>query len=283
MVLAGCGGGGHPAATPAPGGSTASPGSPSAGSGDGTASSRWVPRPGTDWQWQLSGRVDLSPDVPVYDVDGQETSAATVAALHARGRHVVCYVNVGAWEDFRPDRAAFAPALRGRPLDGWPDERWLDIRRLSALEPLIAARFDECRRKGFDAVEPDNVDGYANDSGFPLTAADQLSFNRMVARLAHDRGLSVALKNDLDQVPQLVRDFDFAVVEQCAQYDECGRTLPFLRAGKAVLEVEYVDVDGQGSGGAAGADPASRCRAAKRLGLSAMRKTLDLTAWRAPC
>ena len=35
----------------------------------------------------------------------------------------------------------------------------------------MAARFDECREKGFDAVEADLVDGYARDSGFPLTAA----------------------------------------------------------------------------------------------------------------
>lgn len=37
--------------------------------------------------------------------------------------------------------------------------------------------------KGLDAIEPDNVDGYAY-SGLPLTTAHQLQFNRMVARLA---------------------------------------------------------------------------------------------------
>ena len=61
--------------------------------------------------------------------------------------------------------------MLGKELDGWPGERWLDVRRWDVLEPILAARFDVCRQKGFDAVEPDNVDGYANESGFPLTAS----------------------------------------------------------------------------------------------------------------
>ncbi len=77
----------------------------------------------------------------------------------------------------------------------------------------MAARFDMCRDKGFDAVEADLVDGYARDSGFPLTAADQLTYNRMLADLAHERGLSIGLKNDLDQVADLVDHFDFAINE----------------------------------------------------------------------
>ena len=46
----------------------------------------------------------------------------------------------------------------------------------------MAARFDLCRQKGFDAVEPDLVDGYIQTTGFPLTAADQLTYNRMSPR-----------------------------------------------------------------------------------------------------
>ena len=55
-----------------------------------------------------------------------------------------------------------------------------DIRRWDVLEPLLAARFKTCKDKGFDAVEPDNVDGYSNGSGFPLTATDQHGFQRVV-------------------------------------------------------------------------------------------------------
>ena len=128
-----------------------------------------------------------------------------------------------------------------------------------------------CRSKGFDGVEPDNVDGYANDTGFPLTGADQLAFDRMVAALAHRRGLAVALKNDLDQVPQLVGDFDFAVDEQCAEYQECDELTPFITAGKAVFEAEY------------NLPRSAFCGPARRLGFSAVLKRLSLDAWRQAC
>jgi hypothetical protein len=256
LLLAGCG-------TP-PG-----PGSGS-GSGGGRAGGHWRPRPGLAWQWQLSGRLDTSVDVPVYDIDGFDHPAATVAALHRAGRKVICYVSTGAWEDFRPDAGRFPESVLGRG-NGWRGERWLDIRRTDVLRPLLAARLDMCRRKGFDAVEPDNMDGYRNRTGFPLTAADQLRYNRLVARLAHERGLAVGLKNDLDQIPHLVGDFDFAVDEQCAQYGECARLEPFVRAGKAVFHVEYEL-------------PTSRfCPQARRLGLSSMLKRYELGAWRRPC
>ncbi len=230
----------------------------------------WRPAPGTPWQWQLSGTLDLGIDVPVYDVDLYTTSAAQVAQLHAAGRVVICYVNVGAWEDFRPDKGAFpTPVLGGS--NGWPGERWLDVRRLDVLLPIMSKRLDLCRQKGFDAVEPDNVDGYANDSGFPLTAVEQLTFNRAIARLAHDRGLAVGLKNDLDQIPELVSAFDFAVNEQCAQYSECDALTPFIAARKAAFTVEY-----SGS-------TATFCPRARQLRLSTMLKHLSLDAWREPC
>ncbi|MER6676707.1 endo alpha-1,4 polygalactosaminidase [Streptomyces sp. NPDC000983] len=231
---------------------------------------RWRPRPGLAWQWQLDGRVDPSVDVAVYDIDGFENSAADVARLHRAGRKVICYVNVGAREDFRPDRDAFPASVLGHP-NGWEGERWLDIRRLAVLRPIMARRFDMCREKGFDAVEPDLVEGYADDTGFPLTGADQLRYNRMIAGLAHERGLAVGLKNDLAQIPHLVGDFDFAVNEECAQYDECEALKPFVEAGKAVFHVEYAEPD------------SAFCADSRRLGLSSMRKKLALGTWRAPC
>lgn len=135
----------------------------------------------------------------------------------------------------------------------------------------MAARMDMCRAKGFDAVEPDLMDGYVNRTGFPLTAAHQLAYNRMLARLAHERGLAVGLKNDLAQIPRLVGDFDFAVNEECAQYGECAALTPFVRAGKAVFHVEYA------------LTAREFCPTARRLGLSSMVKRLDLGAWRRPC
>jgi hypothetical protein len=258
-TLTGCtgdGGGDRSANSPAPSQSS--------------AKDRWKPRPGLAWQWQLDGKVDPSADVPVYDIDGFESSAADVARLHRDGRKVICYINVGAWEDFRPDKDAFPRSLLGEE-NGWPGERWLDIRRTDVLRPLMERRFDMCRDKGFDAVEPDLVEGYGNDTGFPLTARDQLTYNRMIADIAHERGLSVGLKNDLPQIPQLVADFDFAVNEECAQYDECGRLTPFIEAGKAVFHVEYTE-------------PRSGfCAESRRLKLSSMVKRLELGVWRQPC
>jgi hypothetical protein len=231
----------------------------------------WRPAPHTTWQWQLSGRLDPSVRARMFDIDLFDTPAATVARLHARGRRVVCYLSAGSFERGRPDAGSFPPAVLGRSLEGYPDERWLDVRRVDVLGPIMERRMDLCRRKGFDAVEADNVDGYANDSGFPLTGADQLAYNRFLARAAHARGLSIGLKNDLDQVRELEPSFDWALNEQCFQYDECDRLGPFVRAGKAVFTVEYE------------LPPSAFCARSRRLGFMSMRKRLDLGAWRRPC
>lgn len=235
-----------------------------------TAGTWWRPAPGVGWQWQLSGRLDTSVDVPVYDIDGFDHDAATVAGLHDDGRRVVCYLSTGAWEDWRPDAKKFPASVIGEG-NGWKGERWLDIRRTDVLEPLLAARLDMCRDKGFDAVEPDNMDGYRNTTGFPIGAADQLRYNRLVARLAHERGMSVGLKNDLDQIPALVGDFDFAVNEQCAQYGECADLTPFVEAGKAVFHVEYE------------LPTSVFCADSRRLKLSSLLKKYELGAWREAC
>ncbi|MFJ4782470.1 endo alpha-1,4 polygalactosaminidase [Streptomyces sp. NPDC088794] len=231
---------------------------------------RWQPTPGVAWQWQLDGEVTPSVDVPVYDIDGFENTAADVARLHRAGRKVICYINVGAWENYRPDKGEFPKSVLGAG-DGWAGERWLDIRRIDVLRPIMEQRFDMCRDKGFDAVEPDLVEGYANKTGFPLTAADQLAYNRMIADIAHARGMAVGLKNDLPQIPQLLRHFDFAVNEECAQYDECGRLRPFTAADKAVFHVEYEVPNSE------------FCAESRKLKLSSMSKKLDLGVWRRPC
>ncbi|AZP17228.1 endo alpha-1,4 polygalactosaminidase [Streptomyces aquilus] len=238
---------------------------------DGKPSPRWQPTPGLAWQWQLSGKtIDTSVDVPVYDIDGFDQPKATVAALHREDRKVICYLSTGAWEDWRPDAKKFPKSVIGRG-NGWEGERWLDIRQTDVLEPLMAARMDMCEDKGFDAVEPDNMDGYKNRTGFDLDASDQLRYNRLIAKLAHDRGMAVGLKNDLDQIPRLVDDFDFAVNEQCAQYDECAANTPFIKADKAVFHVEYE------------LPTSAFCPESRRLKLSSMAKKYELGVWRRAC
>lgn len=208
----------------------------------------------------------------MYDIDLFDVPASQIAALQAQGKKVVCYFSAGSSEDWRPDFKSIPAAAMGNPLDGWPGERWLDIRNATVRE-VMRARLDLARTKGCDAVEPDNVDGYTNRSGFPLTAADQLDYNRFLAREAHARNLSVGLKNDLDQVAQLVADFDFAVNEECFQWNECAMLKPFIDAGKAVFHVEYGDQS-----------TANRiCSQANAMNFDSLVKRLDLGVWRIAC
>jgi hypothetical protein len=239
----------------------------------GPASAHWRPAPTqAPWQWQLQGKIDTGVAAAVYDIDGFETSAGAVRRLHREGRRVVCYLDVGSWESYRPDAGAFPKSVIGRRYEGFPDERWLDIRRFRLFAKPLERRFDICARKGFDAVEPDNVAGWENETGFPIGAAAQLRFNRWVARQVHARGMAVALKNDGGQVGELLGAFDFAIVEQCFQYEECGTYEPFVKAGKAVFEAEYE------------LQPSAYCDAAAALGFSSIGKSYDLFAlpWR-PC
>src|SRR3954467_4662988 len=94
----------------------------------------WHPALRTSWQWQLS-TVPHAPflDVDMYDIDVFDTPASTVAALHASkpGRRVTCYISAGSWESWRPDAGQFPRSLLGKPLDHWPGERYLDIRRFN--------------------------------------------------------------------------------------------------------------------------------------------------------
>lgn len=219
--------------------------------------------PGTTWFWQLHGALDESRDAKVYDIDLADTSADTIARLRSKGHVVVCYFSAGTFEDFRNDTGGIPVEALGKALPDWPDERWFDVRH-AAVRTLVETRLDVARDKSCDAVEPDNVDAYANDSGFSLTRGDQIDFDRFVARGAHDRGLGVGLKNATDLVPDLVADFDWSLTEQCAEYGECDAYAPFIEAGKAVLAAEYTP------------KTAAVCEMAGELGLSLVFFPLDL-------
>jgi hypothetical protein len=235
----------------------------------------WKPPVVLSFQVQYSGTIDLTVEAQLFDLDGFDTPKATVDQLHANGKNVACYLSAWSFEDWRRDAAAYPAAVLGSPLDGWPGERWVDVRDVrkpdSALATILRSRLELCRQKGFDAVDPDNVDGYTNKSGFPLTAADQLFFNAWLANEAHGRGLAVALKNDLDQAATLVGWFDFAVNEQCHEYAECNVLVPFVNAGKPVLQIEYAG------------DPAAFCPPANARNFNAVKKRLSLNAYRVAC
>lgn len=193
---------------------------------------------GSTWQWQLSGEINQQYKVDVYDIDLSDSSADLIRKLQSKGSKVICYFSAGSYENWREDAKDFKAAELGNLLEGYENERWLDIRSNNVLS-IMARRMDLAVAKGCDGVEPDNMDGYTNDPGFMLTAKDQLMFNRKIANAAHVRGLSVGLKNDLDQVADLIDYYDFAVNEQCFEYEECEVLTPFIKAGKAVFNAEY--------------------------------------------
>ena len=235
----------------------------------------WTPSVALPWQWQLSDLpLDLSIDVDMYDIDLFETDHSVIAALHARGRKAVCYVSVGSWEDWRPDAEQFPTSVIGENYEGWPGESWLDIRQIELLAPVMRARLDMCRDKGFDGIEPDNIDGYTNDTGFPLTYEDQIRYNLWLADEAHARGLSIGLKNDPDQVADLLPHFDWALTEDCFAEGWCEEMTPFIALGKPVFAAEYTDT---------GVSIESLCQEAKRLSFSLILKDRELGAWQQRC
>lgn len=197
----------------------------------------------TTWQWQLVGTVAASYDVDVYDIDLFDNDASVVDALHADGRKVICYFSAGSSEDWRPDFDRFSPEDMGRKLDDWEGERWLDITSDTVLA-IMLGRLDMAAAKGCDGVEPDNVDAYDNDTGFALTAEHQLGYNRRLANEAHERGLTVLLKNDGGQASELVDYYDGSLNEQCHQYDECGDLAPFIDGGAPIFNAEYANDEG---------------------------------------
>jgi hypothetical protein len=235
---------------------------------DTTKGACWHPAVNARWQYQLQGvaayastgginvSISATPytggaavSPSVFDIDlyvdqavsgnNSTLNTAAIAAIHAAGKKAICYVSAGSWENWRPDANQFPASVLGNK-NGWAGEKWLDIRQTSVLLPIMEARVQKCAQAGFDGVEWDNVDGYTNRTGFPLTAADQLTYNASLANLAHTYGLTVALKNDVEQVSDLAPYFDYAVNEQCQQYSECsGYTANFINAGKAVFQVEY--------------------------------------------
>jgi endo-alpha-1,4-polygalactosaminidase (GH114 family) len=244
---------------------------------DASQGSVWQPAPETTWQWQLSGGpINQDVDAQVFDIDLFDNPASVVASLHAKGRKVIAYISAGSYENWRPDKSKFLahPEVLGKNYAGWAGEKWVDIRCLDILGPIMKARMDRAKRKGFDALEPDNIDGYQNDTGFPLTYADQITYNTFLARAAHARGLSIGLKNDPDQVGDLLSHFDWALVEDCFADKFSGQLTPFIAAGKAVFAAEYTDT---------GITRGKFCPKAKTLRFSAILKHRNLDAWRRTC
>ncbi|MDD2922787.1 MAG: endo alpha-1,4 polygalactosaminidase [Anaerolineales bacterium] len=237
-----------------------------------TAAPIKIPPPNATWQIQYAGDIDnVSADFDIYNLDLFETSPAVIAGLHTRGIFVMCYFSAGSFEDWRPDTSNFPAEVLGKDYEGWQGEKWLDIRRMDLLAPIMSARLDLAAQKGCDGVDPDNVHGFVNDTGFPLAYEDQLKYNIWLSESAHARGLSIGLKNDGEQIPDLLPYFDWQLNEECFQYDECEALLPFIRAGKPVFNIEYTLA------------PKDFCPKSNEMGINSIRKNLILDTYIESC
>ncbi|HEX2909569.1 MAG TPA: endo alpha-1,4 polygalactosaminidase [Chloroflexia bacterium] len=222
------------------------------------------------WHWQLSEDFvyprDVLPNVTVYDIDGEHTSSDTVAKLHALGKDikVICYFDAGVFETYRSDAGRFPREVIGKKDAGWEGSYWLDIRRTDILLPIMQDRMQHwCKDKGFDAIEPDETEVWSNDSGFTITREQNNLYNQKIAEMAHALNLSVGLKGNTSEAPELWQYFDWSLNEQCWHFRECDKLkTSFLAHGKAVLNIEY--------------DGAPDCATANSWHLNSALRDLDL-------
>lgn len=219
------------------------------------------PAIGTRWQWQLTGTVnetvlDSVSGPKMYDIDMENASAALISRLKAKGIYVICYVESGDWSSGRPDAGDYAPAILGKTINGFPDEKFVNINALDSpagptgktLRQIMMARLDRAKAKGCDGIEPDLDDLHAYNTGFTITQANQVAYNTVLIQAAHARGMSMGLKNGADgggagSFTKAMFDAgaDWVVNEECNQYTECGGYAQFIAGGRPVFQVEYLD------------------------------------------
>ncbi|OUM70578.1 glycoside hydrolase family 114 protein, partial [Piromyces sp. E2] len=176
----------------------------------------------------------------VIDIDLFDVDVKTIRRIHDLDMKVICYFSAGTYEPFRKESKGMlnVEGLVRAKMKDW-NENWLDF-RLNDIKPFMRDRLDLAKKKGCDGVEFDNIDAFTNVKWKDkLTAQDQLKYNRWLAQEAHSRDLAAGLKNCLELVKELVNDFDFAINEQCPDYNECQDYRPFLREDKAVFAAFY--------------------------------------------
>jgi Glycoside-hydrolase family GH114 len=214
------------------------------------------------WDWQIGRVTPLQRTgdraVDIYDLDGFLTTRAEVHAIHTTWQastlphpKAICYLDL-AWEDYRPDaspapRGMFPAATLGKVYFGYPQERWVDFRQLNQLKPMLTERVAMCARKGFDAVELDDIEvSPPSTTGFFLSAGDAQNYLAYAFNLVHSYGMTVLWKNAPGLARWGVKYTDGAIIEECYLYRECGSWHVFTQdktalqpTGKWVGEAEY--------------------------------------------
>lgn len=257
----------------------------------GNTTAKWQPKVNSTWQIELitkfndssinvtfaNGTLGL---VDVYDIDLFYTDTETISKIQALGRKVICYFSAGSFENWRPDKDKFAPSDLGETLEGWPNEKWLNISSAN-VRAIMISRLDIAANKSCDGVDPDNVDGYDNENGLGLTQQNSIDYVNFLADAAHSRGMSIGLKNAGSIIPSVIGQMQWSVNEQCAQLNECSTYDAFINAGKPVFHIEYpknaTDDDTPVS------QSVAACNADDSNGFSTILKNLSLDTWIQTC
>ncbi|WP_416977507.1 endo alpha-1,4 polygalactosaminidase [Streptomyces sp. T028] len=218
----------------APSPSTSTAPSPSASASAATAVT--PPPKHVPWDYQIGGAY--TPAAGVKVVSRSHESAP------APGVYNICNINAfqaqeGAEGEWDPD-LLLRDAAGNVVYDTDWGEAVLDIRTAAKRERIAAELntwIDGCAAKGYRAVEPDNYDTFTRFPDY-LEADQAEALMKLLAAHAHAEGLAIAQKNTVELVADRAAvGLDFAVVEECAEYDECGA---FAEAfDNNVLVVEY--------------------------------------------
>ena len=198
--------------------------------------------PGASWTYDIGGYHGPTYQTSVVMIDLFDTSDTVISALKSEGRVVSCYFSAGTFEEWREDADQFDQSILGLPMAEWEGERWLDIRSDLTFD-IMNTRMATAQQKGCQALEPDNVDGYINNTGFDLTKSDQISYLMKLSQAARNFGLLIGLKNADDLVAELEPFFDFSIAEECYKYKECCDYYPFIENSKPVFAIEYTEKD----------------------------------------
>jgi hypothetical protein len=201
------------------------------------------------FDYQLGGAYSELPADARAGSAGIDVVVRDATAQPLEGAYSICYVNgfqtqpgeEDVW--LARDDLLLTDAAGELVVDpDWPDEYVLDpssaAQRAGILE-LVAPVIAGCAEAGFDAVEIDNLDTWDRFDGIAQEGAEALA--RAYVEQAHGHGLAIAQKNAVEvaQVAHEAWGFDFAVVEECAVWDECGAYRDVY--GDHVLQVEYTD------------------------------------------
>lgn len=206
----------------------------------------YKPTPKTTFDWDLRSDIPSTTtyDAEVVDLDAFETDAALITQLHAQGKKVIAYLSVGSVEDWRDDAGFFPANVVGNEYPGWEGERFLDIGNYEAFASIMKARFDMIQEKGFDGIEPDNIDlnsWTTQELGFSISDNDVINYCKWLSNQAHERNLSIGQKNASDLAEDLVDRFDWILLEDAFFENFQEDAQIYIEKNKAVFAVEYTD------------------------------------------